>query len=205
MAQLTTLQKVKDALGIVDTSKDDLLEDFIDQASAMIQTEIGRDLEAKERTEIYDQPEGDNLFLKHYPILTDEDLVVSYRTGQVATPVWVPYTTNDYFVYPEEGYLRMVNVFADEFMSDWQAFQVTYTGGYLIDFANEGDPTKHTLPADITGVATQVVTKMYNLKSSEGLNSESTEGQSVTYGSANDKDLSFTQKRTLGAYARTLV
>jgi len=78
-------------------------------------------------------------------------------------------------------------------------FRVKYTAGYLVDFANVGTPT-HTLPSDITDLATQLVASLYEKSGSNVANpintnsnvvvGESVEGQSIQYATskANSND-----------------
>ena len=205
---LTTLQKVKDSLGIIDNSKDALLTDFIKQISAFIETACGgRIFEAVERTEYYDYPDGENVFLKNYPIQIppDFDFFTAYRTGSISSPVWVDYTLDDYLIYPESGYIKFVSQFGGSTFDtggSYRSLRVIYTGGYLIDWVNENDPQLHTLPADLTSLATQLCVKLFNKKASSGISAESTEGQSINYGSISDNDLSSEQKTVVSSYRR---
>ena len=62
--QLSTLARVKLALGLSDTSKDVLIDQIVTQVSAYIKTACGgREFGTAVYTEIYDAPDGDNLFL----------------------------------------------------------------------------------------------------------------------------------------------
>lgn len=70
--------------------------------------------------------------------------------------------------------------------------QVVYTGGYLINFQAVTDINSHTLPLEITGLATQLCARIYEKRFSEGKSNESVEGQSITWGqflTADDKAL----------------
>ena len=55
--------------------------------------------------------------------------------------------------------------------------RVTYTGGYVINWGQND----HTLPQDITGIATRLSARIYEKRLSEGKNNESVEGQSITW------------------------
>lgn len=68
--------------------------------------------------------------------------------------------------------------------------QVVYTGGYLINFAQVTDINSHTLPLEVSGIATQLCARIYEKRFSEGKSNESVEGQSITWGqfmTADDK------------------
>jgi len=202
---LTTLDKVKALLGITDNSKDTLLTDFIAQITSFVQTACGgRIFEVADYEEIYDYPDGVILFLKQYPI-DPTDFTLSYRTGTISSPTWVAYSADDFLIYSKEGYVRFVSAYGGnsfDTANKFKGLKVEYTAGYLIDWTDEYDPTKHNLPADLTAVAGQLCVKMYNKKSSSGISSESTEGQSINYGSITDSDLSSEQKTILGSYMR---
>jgi len=203
--QLTTLEKVKASLGILpaDTSKDVLINDFINQATSFIQNYCGRVFAMTTYTnELYDIPNGSKLFTHNYPVASVAS--VQYRTGTIGAPTYVSFTTNDYLVYLAEGYISFISQFGfglGSFVTGEQALRMTYDAGYLIDWANEGDPTLHTLPADLTMVATQLVAGMFNTRATQGLKSESTEGQSVDYGSISDRAMTKQQVDVLGGYA----
>lgn len=59
--------------------------------------------------------------------------------------------------------------------------QIVYTGGYLIDFSQPNNTAFHTLPFEITGLATQLSARIYEKRFSEGKSNESVEGQSITW------------------------
>lgn len=72
------------------------------------------------------------------------------------------------------------------FVEDDKEYSVKYTGGYLVDFANENDITKHTLPEDLVGLITSLSASLYTKIQNGEMNekiiaSESVEGQSVSY------------------------
>lgn len=209
---LTTLAKVKQALGITVTTYDTLLTDYITQVSAYIETLCGgRHFEAVERTELYDYPNGENVFLKNWPINLppDFDFTLSYRTGTIGTPIWVDYTVDDYLIYAGEGFVNMITAFGGspfQPTGERQFLRAIYTGGFLIDWVNETDPTKHNLPADITSLATQLCMNLYNSSGeASGYKSESTEGQSVTYADVSTFTLTEGQKMIVARYQRLTV
>lgn len=59
--------------------------------------------------------------------------------------------------------------------------RIVYTGGYRIDFSHPNDETLHTLPFEITGLATQLSARVYEKRFSEGKSNESVEGQSISW------------------------
>lgn len=182
---LTTKDKVKDYCGIpsTDTTTDDVITQLINQATGFIESFCGgrRFLSTTYTDELYDsmggrsQIGGSIIFLQQMPITALT--AVKYRAGTTTTPNWVTYDANGYLLYGKEGYVKFYSVLPEISLG----LSFTYTAGYLIDFANETDITKHTLPFDLTQVCTQMVAEQMNIRKSRGIKTESTEGQSITY------------------------
>lgn len=173
---LTTRQKVKDMLNITDNLSDSLIDSYINSMTAFIQSYCGgRIFASASYVEIKDTYNSDKLFMNQKPVTTLT--VVEYRSGIPSAPVWVTYDANSYLGYLPQGYVR----FFTRFKPMPQAFRLTYTAGYLIDWDAETNPSLHTLPSDLTNVATELIGKKMNTRLSQGIYQESTEGQSVTY------------------------
>ena len=187
---LTTLQKVKDALGISDTNSDTFLNEMINQASMWAQNYCGgRNFLSQQYVEVYDTREmSQKIFLRQRPLTSDNInglLVVKYRSGIPTNPLWVVYDANGYVVYMPEGYIH----FYGQLPKVHQGLQITYTAGYLIDFTNEFDNTKHTLPEDLTWAVTQLVSREMNLRLTKGQALILTEGQRIQFKDALDPDI----------------
>lgn len=174
---ITTKEKVKALLNITEADFDDLLDALIREVTAFFETYCARRFIATDYVKIYD---SDNkfLFLGDYPINTFTK--VEYSNGQLPTPTWTEYSNTSYYIYMPEGYLR----FLADLGKRLQYLRATYNAGYLIDFDNETNETKHTLPFDITRVANQLVSRIYEKRLSAGKTSESIEGQSVSWSNA---------------------
>ena len=175
MADLTTKAKVKAFLGISGTTHDTLLDELIKNASASIERFCNRNFTSASYTEYFDTIAGDSkLFVKNYPVsaLTS----VQYRGGTWGAITWLDLNVNDYLLN-ENGKVS----FAFYLPESEKYIKIVYTGGYLIDFDNESDPLQHTLPADLTQIATEIVAQIFNQRTSVGIANESTEGQSITY------------------------
>lgn len=174
---LTTRQKVKDSLNILDTKSDSLIDTLVNSATAFIENYCGgRRFKSTSYVEVKDTYENSNtLFMNQKPATAVS--LVEFRSGTISVPVWNTYTPNGYYTYLTQGYLK----FTAKFRAMPQAYRITYVAGYLIDFDNEIDPTKHTLPFDLTQVCTELITKKLNTRFSQGISQESTEGQSVAY------------------------
>lgn len=194
---LTTKQKVKDLMGITDTTSDAIIDSLINGITDFIESYCGhRRFLSTEYTEVYDGRKQNKIFLNQYPVT--EVTAVKYRSGLVSNPTWVAYDANSYLPYLKEGYIH----FYANLPEVPQGLQVEYTAGYLIDFTSEFDTDDHTLPFDITLVATELVAKQMNFRNAQGIESQTTEGQSITY-SPKLKDLSSDHKTILNRYKTT--
>ena len=191
---LTTRQKVKDYLNIQDTTSDAMIDTLINGATAFIENYCGgRRFMATDYVEVKDTYNSDKIFLNHKPM--NSVTLVEYRGGVPSAPTWFAYSANNYLVYLKQGFLQ----FFTRFKALAQALRVTYNAGYLISWDNELDATQHTLPFDLTQVCTELVTKTLNTRFSQGIYTESTEGQSLTYES-DRYQLNDNHKVVLNAY-----
>ncbi len=189
---LTTRQKVKDYLGISGTDKDTLIDQMINGATDFIESYCGgRRFKSTNYVEIKDGGKS-KLFLNQFPVTALT--TVEYRSGTPSNPTWNTYDADSYEQYLSEGYLCFYGKLPDI----PRGMRVTYTAGYLIDFNNETSAT-HTLPFDLTTVCTQLAAKNVNNSQAEGIQSQSTEGQSVTFDTTL-RSLTADQKATLNKY-----
>lgn len=174
---LTTRQKVKDYVGINDTNSDAVIDEMINSVSEFIRGFCGgRDFLSQQYIETYDTRKNHRkLFLKQYPATVVS--TVEYRSGIPTAVVWVTYDPNSYLSYLKEGYVYFYG-FLPEIH---QGIRITYTAGYLIDFTNEFDTTKHTLPFDLTLAATSIIGLEINTRKAKGISLEMTEGQKIQY------------------------
>jgi hypothetical protein len=189
---LTTKEKVKFYLNITDTSKDTLIDQTISGVSGYIQRYTGKNFLSQTYAEIRDSEGKSKLFLYNYPVTSLTSL--EYRSGTPTSPVWNTFDANSYLLYSKAGYIGFYSIL-NKVM---QGFKVNYTAGYLIDFANEFTAT-HTLPFEITQLATELVAQNVNTSNVSGISSESTEGQSVAF-NMDTKSISSTQKAILNSY-----
>jgi uncharacterized phiE125 gp8 family phage protein len=175
MADLTTKAKVKTYLGISGTTHDTLIDELIKNATASIERFCNRSFTEATHTEYFDTTRSDSkIFLRNYPVASLTS--VKYRTGTWGAITWESLNSNDYLLN-ENGKVA----FAFPFPEAEKYFEIVYTGGYKIDFTDELDTSAHTLPFDLTQVATEIVAQTFNQRTSVGISNESTEGQSITY------------------------
>ena len=172
---LTSKEKVKSFLGITDSSSDDVIDELISYVTDFIESICGRRFKETTYTdEQYDARGQNDLFLKNYPISTLT--TVKYRSGNVSSPTWISFDANDYLLYGESGFIH----FMGKLPNYPKYVQVAYVAGYKIDWANELSAT-HTLPFDVAMVATEMVANLHETRKNQGIQSMSTEGQSVSF------------------------
>ena len=175
---LTTAEKVKGYLNLtgIDVARDMVIDNLVNAVSDFIESYCGgRRFLATDYVEVKDTTQSRMIFMSQRPVNTVT--VLEYRSGVPSSPTWTTYSADAYLKYLKAGYIRFFGM-----MSAFpQAFRITYNAGYLIDWTAETDATKHTLPFDLTQVATEIVAKQFNTRFAQGIVSESTEGQSVTY------------------------
>ncbi len=183
---LTSLARVKNRLTLETSVFDTLLERMINTASARIEGECGRTF--KRETVTYElhskEVPSKYLFLLKTPVISIS--AVQYRAGTPSTPVWTSYTTDE-FELIGDGKSGIVQVYGVIPVGS-NTTRVTYVGGYLIDWDNTTDTTKHTLPYDITDLCERLVVKMFKRRESEGRKNESFDGGSVSYEKLLDSD-----------------
>lgn len=175
---LTTKEKVKTQLGITGSDSDAQIESLIGYITDFIEGSCGgrRFKRTTYSNEQYDTDDCKrDLFLKQMPVSSVTS--VEYRTGTVTNSSWITYNADNYIPYLAEGYIHFFASLGKTHLG----LRVTYVAGYLIDFANETNASLHTLPQDISGLATDLVCLMIQKKGTEGIQSQTTEGQSVTF------------------------
>lgn len=185
---LTTLDRAKVFLGITGTAQDTLLTMLINQATGFLEGATGRRFASTTYTDEKYNGGKSKLFLRQYPVSTLSSL--QYRQGTISAPTWVSFPADDYMLYGDEGYIQFLFGTVQGLSSPTangvayqgtQNINVTYTAGYLIDWAHEDDPTKHNLPPDLEAVTLSIVGRMLNTRKASGISSESVEGASISY------------------------
>lgn len=202
LSQNATATATGVALTIVDqpSSFDSVLRSKINQASRMIQKECNRQfLQQTYTNEVYSvrNPKQRYLVLRNAPVISVSSF--QWRPGTVSNPNWTdfiadqweltePQYTPDFgpsqLVYPS-GIIRVYGVLPRIYDN---MIRVTYVAGYLIDFTNMGDPTKHNLPYDITKVCENIVVRWFKRRDWAGKTSMSVEQSTTTYNKDFDND-----------------
>jgi uncharacterized phiE125 gp8 family phage protein len=174
MSNITTKEKVKTFLGISGTTHDNLIDELIKNATASIERFCNRSFTEATFTEYFDTDKVFKLFLRNFPVSSLTS--VQYRGGTWGAITWLDLNVNDYLLN-DNGKVT----FAFLLPEAEKYIKIVYVGGYKIDFTDETNPLQHTLPANLTQIATEIVAQTFNQRASAGILTESTEGQSITY------------------------
>lgn len=177
---LTTTQRIKDQLGISVTSFDDVITRYIAAATDFIENATTRRfLRTTYTQEIYDGSFLDGsrktmLVLNNAPLVSISDY--AYRTGSKTNPVWTTMLADNYQEKLDSA------VIMGHVPAGFQNIRISYVAGYLIDFTNEYDVTKHNLPHDISDLCERLVCRRFKKRESEGKSIESFAQSSITWG-----------------------
>lgn len=179
----TTLEKVKRHFTSINDEFDPLLTDLITEVSSKIDGYCNRKLASDTYTdEVYN---GSNvhgapysqLRLRNFPVISLSSL--KYRSAHESTgDTFDTYGAEEYVTEAKTGLISMLGGF---FSAGRANIKVTYTAGYLIDFDSEDDDSLHTLPQEITAVATSLVVQAFNQRQSHGTTSEQVGSNTITY------------------------
>ncbi len=199
---LTTAARVKVRLEIASgtTTWDALLESLINAATDKIEDACGgrRFLRGTITSEILSPQSGDKfVYLKRWPIVSITS--VEYRPGTVSTPSWTTLLA-DFWETVEDGSSGCLAIYSS---LPWGTnnLRVTYVAGYLIDFANQIDPTKHTLPFTLSDLCERMVVAAFKKRPSEGLSSEQVQEYSRAY---RENSMSEEDNKMLADFRRTI-
>ena len=197
---LTTIQRVKDLMGITVTDNDVILTRLINAATDFIEDYCDQNFKTQSYVEKYsiwgDSMEFLQLNNRHVTVLTK----VEVRTGTPSTPNWSTLGADFYELLEdgEAGMIRLYPGFAPLLYTNSNALQVTYTAGYKIDFTNFGNKTLHDLPADLSGLCERLVIRWWKRRESGGKQSESLQNSSINW----RKELDDEDIDTLQRYSR---
>lgn len=195
---LTNLTRVKNRLTLDTPAFDAVLERMIGAVTDRVEGECNRRFKSTTYTsEVYSYDEGTQrryVFLNQTPVTALTSL--SYRAGTPSNPSWTAFGADDYELMGD-GKSGLVRVYGG-IPRGVNTVRATYTAGYLIDWDNITDTTKHTLPFDLTDLCERMVVKEFKKRESEGRSAESFEGGSVTW----EKLLNDDDKEIVNRYRR---
>jgi len=205
---LTTLARLKAFLGTSGDSKDTMYTILINQATGFIERYTKRRLLTQTYTnEEYDGTGTGTLVLRQFPVTAFTKLEVN--TSGDSSDAWQEADGNTYHWY-EDGRVVLVGP-TDNFLSQYggkfvcepNKYRVTYTAGYKIDFDNENDTTRHTLPQELEYACMQLTGGYVNNSKGLGLSSAKVGDVAMTFrqGVSDSPEI----KEILGKYASATV
>lgn len=187
---LTTISKLKQHIGIPSsmTSKDTLLEQIIEGASAFIEEYTHREFGVKEYTEVLDGTPHDEIFLKQYPVVNVLSLTINGNEIDLDTEE----ESDQFIVEKESGSVYRENGFG----GGRKSVRITYTAGYNLPEASDESGSEQyesgadeNLPASIEACAIRLSARVYERRTAEGVSSVSPGSMSVQYKDAVDSDI----------------
>lgn len=190
----TTLASVKQYLGITVADDDALLEKLIDNITEFVEGQLnGRRIKLTSYVdEEHDGGEAD-IFLFNFPIAASPTLIAEFRTGTISSPTFTPFTADDFIVYENGGF---VHFFGASFAGSGR---VTPRGSKNLRFTYDAGFTD--IPDDLELLAKQLVGKVFQRRTAQGIKKETVEGSSIEYNLAADTgDLTDEQKSILDRY-----
>ena len=195
---LTTVARVKTRLSIDSTGFDILLLYIINSVTDFIESECNRRFKETTYTnEIYSITNDGNgfLVLKQTPVSAVSSL--QFRAGLKSNSNWTDFVSDDWELM-EDGSSGIIQIYG-ALIQGLNSVRATYTAGYKINFANYGDNSTHTLPADVSDLAERMVVKLFKRREAEGKQREDFNSGSVIW----KEILSPEDGMTLTRYRRT--
>jgi len=182
-------------LGIVDaqaylgnstasTSINDDVRDLINVTSWRFNAETGRNLKAREYTEIYDGNGGSDLYLNNWPI-GSTTITITINANRDFSDTGDVVTSTDMMLTTDSGRVRLDG---KAFSEGTKNVQIEYTGGYSTDSAFE-----------LTYAAKEYLQTLWDrqtARASVGIQTEAYEGVSRTY----EQDLPWSVRKLLDLY-----
>ena len=192
---LTTVDRIKQRLGINNANLDAVILRIVNAATDFVESYCNRRFKEQTVTNelhVIDNYGQEYVFLKQRPVTALTAL--QYRAGSIGSPTW-NYMPVENFELVEDGKSGLIKVYGG--MAKGFLVRATYTAGYKVDFANFGNVSLHTLPADLTDCAERLVTRLLKRREDEGKSGTSYQQSSVDYMT----DLSFEDREVLNYYA----
>lgn len=181
---LTTKNRVKDRLSIKDAAWDVVFDRLIAAMTDFLEGECGgrRFLQTVYTNEVYSiyGDKQDFILLRNAPVDSASLTILQYRAGLKSSPNWTNFLTDDWELL-EDGKSGIIKVYGGALKGVNAIRVASYKAGFLIDFENAGDITKHTLPYDLSDLAERLTQKLFQRKLSEGKGTESFEGGAVAW------------------------
>jgi hypothetical protein len=195
---LTTVQRIKDRLGITVSGFDTLILRLINSSTDFLKNSCSRNFKKATYTnEVYsiNNHNQSELFLKNFPVVSISKL--EYMSGTPSNKTWIDFGADNYEL--ENNSFGIVKVYGT-LPKGINTVRATYIAGYDIDFTKDGDRTGHNIPADLTDLCERLVSTFFKKRESEGKLTESFNGGTTTWKdilTKDDKDIIKGLTRTL--------
>lgn len=164
---LTTVQRVKDRLGITTSGFDTLFERLVNATTDFIESQCSRRFKETSYTNEICLVECEGarmLMLKQAPITALSSF--QYRAGVPTNPSWTNFLPVEYEIVGD-GSSGLIRIYGG-IPRGTNNIQASYVAGYKIDFEHETDATKHTLPFDLTDLCERFIVKAFKKRESMG-------------------------------------
>lgn len=103
-----------------------------------------------------------------------------WRAGTPSNPNWTAFIT-DQFELEEQGHSGIIRVYGVMPRLYSNMLRATYVAGYPIAWQNAGNGSTHQLPADLTSVCENLVTRIYKRRLLDGKASENIQGATTSW------------------------
>lgn len=195
---LTTVQRVKDLLEITDVDLDPVITRFINAATDFIQNSCnGRRFQQQTYTnEVYSASNTKQkyLVLRQCPVYSVSSF--QYRAGPPSAPNWTSFIQDQYELLNPQQDVNGITFYPSGIIRIYgyipmlynNMTRVTYVAGFLIDFDNAGDVTKHTLPADISRLCDNLVVRWLKRRDFAGMNAKTLDSSTINFRDKMDQD-----------------
>ena len=181
---LTTVARIKTRLTITANSFDTLFLYLINNATDFIEGECNRRFkETTYSNEVYSPQGGRFVVLRQSPVSSVTS--VQYRAGLKSNPTWTDFLTDSWELM-EDGQSGIIELLG--LLHGTNLFRVSYVAGYKINFANYGDNSTHTLPADITDLCERLAVRWFKRRELGGKESESIQRSSINWKDSLDSE-----------------
>lgn len=168
---LTSLEKARQQCHIedTDTSQDDILTRFINEASMRIETLTSRILKSRSITEYHDGRNNNRLITRQFPISVVSELWID--NSSEFTDSEDQLASTDYHIDEENVGIVLASSCSSSFRKGTRNIKIVYTGGY------------DTIPVDLEGACLWMVEYLYDMRSDEriGTQSKSKNSESVVF------------------------
>lgn len=200
--KLATTSQLKAHLGIPaqDTSKDQKLSLLLEGSSSYLEGRTSRKFELQQHVLKLSGDGSDQLFLPHYPLLTDSD---ESGAGQYSitvlkiddVSVLSEIASGNIDVDPATGILyRKTGVWT----YGTRNISITFSAGYALPGDEESGDDREGVPADLALAAIRLAARVYERSTAEGVANVSRSSTSFTFKDAIDDEI----KQTIEKYTK---